>query len=382
MKYIKTARIITATGDIKENTVITVDDSGTISELSTQLPETTDQIIDWSDYTILPGFIDCHDHLSIDMGDEEAQSKETITTHVIRSLRNAEAVLQAGITTLRDVGARGYIDVEIRDAIARGEVIGPRLFVSGQFITRTGGHAWYFGDEADGTEAIRRAVRKQIKNGVDLIKIMATGGMGTPNSVPSTPGYTKEEIAAAIEESHMHGYKVAAHIHGGPAARWAVESGLDTLEHGVFLTDDDLEAMVQHGTYLIVTWGIAEQGAKSDKVPDYFKRKATEAMGSYKTVLEGAVKRGVKIAIGGDTYHADVVDELTALVDAGMAPMHALQAATRNGAEVCGILDKAGTIEIGKWADLVAIEGDPLADISAVANVRGVMKQGQPVKMP
>src|SRR5690606_36362483 len=138
-------------------------------------------------------------------------------THVLRSVRNAKRILHAGITTVRDVGARNYIDVDLRDSIARGELEGPRLVVSGQFITRTGGHAWYFGDEVDGPDEVRRAVRKQAKHRVDLIKMMVTGGMGTPNSDPTTPGFSKSEIAAGIDEAHALGFKVAAHIHGGPA---------------------------------------------------------------------------------------------------------------------------------------------------------------------
>lgn len=380
MQHISCGRIITATGDTLEHGTITVDDAGRIQEVK-QNGSPANNVLDWSEFTVLPGLIDAHDHLSIDMGDEEAQSRESTVTHVLRSVRNARNILQAGITTLRDVGARGYIDIELRDAIARGEIEGPRLLVSGQFITRTGGHGWYFTEEADGPDEVRKAVRKQAKKGVDVIKIMATGGVGTPNSVPTSPGYGQAEIQAAVEEAHLMGLKIAAHIHGGPAARWAIDAGLDSLEHGVFLERSDLEAMVEKGTYLVVTWGVIDKASQSDNVPDYFRKKAGQAMKSYKSVLQQAIELGVNIAVGGDTYHADMVDELSALTAAGMAPMQALQAATRNGADLCGILDQTGTIEGGKWADLVAVEGNPLEDIQALGKVRGVMKEGKLVPL-
>jgi imidazolonepropionase-like amidohydrolase len=248
--------------------------------------------------------------------------------------------------------------------------------VSGQFITRTGGHAWYFGDEADGVDAIRRAVRKQAKHGVDLIKVMATGGIGTKGSDPVAPGFTREEMIAAIDEAHALGYKVSAHIHGGPVARWAIDAGLDTLEHGIFLNDDDLRAMVDHGTYLVVTYGLIDAALALPHVPDFFKVKAAAAQASYDRVIARAVELGVKIAVGGDTYHADMPDELRGLVKGGMTPLDAIAAATRNGADAAGILNETGTIEVGKFADLVALDGDPLQDVGVVGRVKGVMKAG------
>lgn len=379
MKYVVTKTAITATGREIDGAVIAIDEAGKISALLDAVPE-GGETVDWSSHVVIPGMIDAHDHLSIDLGDEEAQSKESTTTHVLRSVRNAKRILNAGITTVRDVGARDYIDVDLRDAIARGELEGPRLVVSGQFITRTGGHAWYFGDEVDGPDEVRKAVRKQAKHRVDLIKMMVTGGMGTPNSDPTTPGFSKAEIAAGIEEAHALGYKVAAHIHGGPAGRWAIESGLDTLEHGIYCTEDDLRAMVDHGTYLVVTYGLIDEALRAPHVPDFFKAKAQNAKASYDSVLRKAVDLGVKIAVGGDTYHADMPDELRALVKAGMTPLEAIQAATRNGAEACGILSETGTIEVGKDADLVALGADPRDDIGAVGDVRGVMKQGSIVR--
>lgn len=379
MKYVTTKVAITADGREINNAVIAINADGRIADILTQAPANA-EVINWSSHVVIPGMIDAHDHLSIDLGDEEAQSKETTTTHVIRSIRNAKNILHAGITTVRDVGAHGYIDVELRDAIARGEIEGPRLLVSGQFLTRTGGHAWYFGDEVDGPDAVRWGVRKQDKHRVDLIKMMITGGMGSPNSDPCAAGFSKAEIAAGIEEAHALGYKVSGHIHGGPAALWSIESGLDTLEHGIFLTDDDLQAMADHGTYLIVTYGLIDEAIRAPQVPEFFKAKARSAQASYDRVIKKAVELGVRIAVGGDTYHAVIADELRALVKAGMSPLEALAAATRNGAEACGILDEAGTISVGKFADLVALGSDPREDIGAVGAVEGVIKQGTLVR--
>lgn len=372
-------KIITGSGDAIENGTIAVDAGGRIESIA-RGGASAGKVLDWSAYTVMPGLVDVHDHLSIDMGDEEAQARESTVTHVLRSARNARTLLHAGITTLREVGARGHIDLEIRDAVARGEIEGPRLLVSGQFLTRTGGHGWFFTEEADGPDEVRKAVRKQAKARVDLIKFMATGGIGTPNSVPTAPGYTKAEVEAIVDEAHACGLKVAAHLYGGPAARWAIDAGLDSVEHGAFLDRADLEAMRDQGTYLVVTWGVIDKASRSEDVPDYFRTKAEQAMRSYKRVLEQAIELGVNIAVGGDTYHARTTDELVALLDAGMTPMQALQAATRNGADLCGVLDRTGTIETGKWADLIAVEGDPLVDIHALERVRGVMKEGRVVR--
>lgn len=380
MKYVSSKVAITGDGQVVDDAVIAIGDDGKIAAILDAVPEGGEHV-DWSAYVVIPGLIDAHDHLSIDLGDEEAQSKESVATHMIRSVRNAKKILHAGITTVRDVGARDYIDVELRDAFARGEIDGPRLVVSGQFITRTGGHAWYFADEADGPDAVVRAVRKQAKHNVDLIKLMVTGGIGTPNSDPCQAGFSKAEIAAAVTEAHTLGYKVSGHIHGGPAARWSIESGLDTLEHGIFLTDDDLRAMVDHGTYLVVTYGLIDLALSLPHVPAFYKAKARTAKASYDGVLRKAVEYGVKIAVGGDTYHADMPEELSALVKAGMTPLQALAAGTRNGAEASGVLDRTGTIAVGKDADLVALARDPRDDVAAVGEVRRVMKQGTLVRL-
>jgi imidazolonepropionase-like amidohydrolase len=333
-------------------------------------------VIDLSAYTVMPGMIDCHDHLQFDAGDEEAMSREPLPWLMLRAAKNARKLLRAGITTMRDVGAKGFGDVEIKKAIEAGLVPGPRLLVSGHFVVRTGGHAWYLGEQADGPDAVRAAVRRQIRGGADLVKIMITGGIATRGMDPVGATYTREEILAAVDEAHREGKKIAAHGYGGPAALHAAEAGLDSLEHGAMCSEAELEAMAAKGTYLVATYGVMEHVVATPSIPDFFREKGKQVLARYVDTLGKARKIGVKVAVGGDTYHAEPGAELAALVKAGFTPMEALQTVTRNGADVCGVLREVGTLEAGKRADIIAIEGNPLDDVRAVRNVRWVMLDG------
>jgi imidazolonepropionase-like amidohydrolase len=191
--------------------------------------------------------------LGLDLGDEHAQALEHDFRNVLRGVRNARRVLSAGITTLRSVGEKKHLEAHLRDAISEGWIPGPRMVICGQFIMRTGGHCWYLGVEADGPDGLRQAVREQIKNGADFIKLMVTGGSSTPGSIPTQSDYTDEEIQAAIEEAHRLGRPVAAHIGGGSGAKAAIEAGIDSIEHGVYLTDEDLSKMADKGIVLCAT---------------------------------------------------------------------------------------------------------------------------------
>ncbi|MGQ0570998.1 MAG: amidohydrolase family protein [Armatimonadota bacterium] len=333
-------------------------------------------IVDLSGYAVMPGMIDCHDHLQFDTGDEEAMSREPLAWLQARATKNARRMLRAGITTMRDVGGRGFGDVEIKKAIEAGLLPGPRLLVSGHFVVRTGGHAWYIGQQADGPEAIRAAIRQQIRGGADLVKFMITGGIATKGMDPVGPTYTREEIWAAVDEAHREGKKAAAHAYGGPAVLHAVEAGLDSVEHGAMCSEAELEAMAKKGTYLVSTYGVMEHVVATPSIPEFFREKGKQVLARYVDTLGKARKIGVKVAVGGDTYHADPGAELAALVKAGYAPMEALQAVTRNGADLCGILDQVGTLEKGKRADIIAVEGNPLDDVRAVGKVRWVMLDG------
>jgi imidazolonepropionase-like amidohydrolase len=338
-------------------------------------PET--RIVDWSDFVVLPGLIDCHDHLGFDMGDEEAQALEPDFVNCLRGVVNARKLLEAGITTLRVVGEKKFMDVFWKKAIANEWFPGPRLVVAGHALSKTGGHGWYLCHEVDGPEGFRTAIRQQKKNGADLIKIMITGGVSTAGSDPTASDLSDEEIIAAIAEAHRCHLKIAAHAHGGSGVRTAIENGLDSIEHGVYLTEDDLKLMAEKGTYLVVTYGVMVRGGESPQVPEFMKKKCAAAAAYYLKTIALAREIGVNVAFGGDTYHADPKLELEGLVKGGFSPQEAIKAGTIGAAKLIGMEDEIGSVDPGKKADLFAVQGDPLSDVSAIGNVAGVMKEGR-----
>lgn len=333
-------------------------------------------LVDLSAYTVLPGLIDSHDHLCIDTGDEHAQALESEQYHVVKGLRNARQMVRSGITTVRDVGEKRYVDVTLREALGRGEFPGPRVISCGEFICRTGGHAWYFGVQVNGPDDVRRGVREQLKHGAQFIKVMISGGIGTLGSDPVSQELSDEEIRVLIAEATRANRKVAAHIHGGPGARVAIEAGLHTLEHGIYLSREDLALMAEKGTFLIVTAGFAEMAVTLPGVPEHFREKSKRALESYNQRIQWAKELGVKVAAGGDGVHGRPSMEMRALIRGGFTPQEAIEAYTVRGAEVVGMQADIGTVAAGKFADLVAVEGDPLADITAIDHVRYVMRAG------
>ena len=242
---------------------------------------------------------------------------------------------------------------------------------------RTGGHCWYLGVEADGPDAVRRAIREQVKNGADFIKLMITGGNSTAGSVPTNSDYTDQEIQTAIEEAHRCGRPVAAHVHGGLGARIAIEAEVDSIEHGVYLSDDDLALMADRKTVLCVTYGVYLAASKLENVPEFMRDNCSQAADHYLTTLATAHKHGVRVVFGGDTYHADPLTEFKGLMKAGFSPKEAFQAGTINGAILLGLENSIGTIEPGKIADIVALRGNPLDQPEALGEVMLVMKGGE-----
>jgi len=381
---LKCKYLIDATdGQLRKDIIIEVQD-GSIKALhgSENTIDQDDHIIDFQDLTVMPGLIDCHDHLGLDVGDEKAQCSEQSDYIAIKGVRVAKQLINAGITTLRDVGEKDFIDVSWRRAIQEGVIDGPRMLISGQPIVRTGGHGWFLGIEIDGVSEALKAVRRQLKSGVDLVKIMIGGGMTTENSSPLNPELTREEVNAVVNEAHRAGKKVAAHVHGGDGADLAIEAGVDSIEHGVYLTREQLRRMAEKNIFLVVTYGVLNAIIMEERAPQFAKDKILKVKDNYNTVIEQAKKEGVNIAVGGDTYHAKTFEELKALVESGISPMHAIRCATINGARLCGIDSVTGTIEVGKDADIIAVQGNPLQDISAIANVKYVIKQGKVVKSP
>ncbi len=349
---------------------------GRISAVHDQAPASMPAPLDWGAFTVLPGLIDAHDHLTLDLGDEELQSKEPETWTVLKAAATARRVLAAGITTLRDCGARRHLDLQVRTAIANGLIPGPRVVVSGVPLTITGGACWFLGGEVDGPTEIRRLIRQQAKAGVDWIKVFVTGGAASRGANMLRAAFSAEDLRIIVEEAHELERRVVVHCHGGPGARFAVEAGADTIEHGVYFTRDDLELLAARGVPLVITYGVYEQGMHSPDVPAFFKDKCVEIMARYLTTIAAAREVGVRIAVGTDTVHRDLAAELQALVKAGYRTTEAILACTGWAADVLR-LPLVGRVQPGNMADLVAVEGNPLEDIAAVGRVRGVMQAGR-----
>jgi imidazolonepropionase-like amidohydrolase len=347
-------------------------------------------IVDLEGRTLLPGIIDCHVHLCLDGSADPMRSlqseSEPVTT--LKTARNAQLTLLAGVTTVRDMGARNGVTLPIRDAVAEGIVPGPRILSSGRCICMTGGHGWPFGREADGEDEVRKAVREQIKAGVDVIKLMATGGVITPGVDPGATQYTYEELKAGVEEAHKAGRRTAAHAQGNQGVKNALRAGIDSIEHGVFLDDEAIKLFLDSKTALIPTisapFHILDKGIKGG-VPAYAVEKTKKVSKTHIESAQRAYREGVTIAMGTDAGtpfngHGENLKELELLVGIGLSPMEAISAATGIASQTLGLGNQIGTIERGKFADLIVIEGDPLKDISLLQNKEKlviVMKEGR-----
>jgi imidazolonepropionase-like amidohydrolase len=311
---------------------------------------------------------------------------------------HARKVLEAGFTTVRDVGSHDLLDVSLRNAIARGLVPGPRMLVSVNGLGARGGHADETGLRHDlltreqgpaegiahGPDGFREAVRFQVKYGADLIKFCASGGVLSLADEVDTPQLSPEEMKALIDEAHRLRKKVAAHCHGDRAAREAIAAGVDSIEHGSFLTEETLALMKEQGTYLVPTLLAAEWiGGKLDKYPPEIAAKARAALAARSAMFRTAVRLGVKIGFGTDSAvspHGINAKEFALMTGMGMRPIAALQSATSVDAELLGIAAKAGALEPGKLADIIAMPGDPTKDITATERVSFVMKEGKTIK--
>lgn len=367
------------------------------------------QVIDLGDATLSPGFMDAHTHLTFDFsGNYNERRLKGLEVNVSElaylAIPNARATVEAGFTTVRDLGSRfegsrDFVDVSMRNAIAKGVIPGPRMLVATFGIGATGGHFddtngfrdLLFGHEpgsddgiADGPDAIRKAVRFQIKNGADVIKAAVSGGVLSMHDEVDVPQLTPAEMAALVDETHRLRKKVAVHCHGDQAAKDAIEAGVDSIEHGSFLKPETLQLMKTKGTYLVPTLMATEWiMSKMDAYPPALQAKAKAAGDARTEMFRNAVKIGVKIGFGTDAAvypHGQNAKEFKLMVDLGMPPIEALRAATSGDADLLGISAKVGTLEKGKLADIVAMPGDPTTDITATERVSFVMKEGKVVK--
>jgi imidazolonepropionase-like amidohydrolase len=354
-------------------------------------------VIDLGNKTLLPGLIDAHTHLT---GNPEDAGYSSIAISVPRSAlsgaKNARLTLKAGFTTVRNVGAEGYSDIALRDAINDGDVPGPRILASGPALGITGGHC----DDtmhapeyksvgmgvADGVDEVIKRTRQNIKYGADVIKICATGGVLSMGDDPRVSQYSAEELKAIVSEAHRLGRKVAAHAHGGDGIRLAVLAGVDSIEHGSFIDDEGIRLMKEHKTWLVPTVYLGDwliDNAAAIRLPKQMLEKAKVVLPTARINIAKAIKAGVPVAFGTDAAvypHGLNGREFAVLVKLGMTPIQAIRSATVNASQLLGWADKVGALEAGKFADIIAVDGEPLKDVGALEHVQWVMKGGAVVQ--
>jgi imidazolonepropionase-like amidohydrolase len=360
------------------NAVVTVTD-GRITGVGTTAPAGADTL-DLGDRFVMPGLVDCHSHASIvpGEGDQLGQLCRGPVPQALAATRNLRKDLAAGTTTMRIMGEEHFVDVEVRQAIEAGVIPGPRLLVAGRGLAANNGHGRAL-TGYDGVDDVRRGARENLRRGADHVKIFVTGGVSSPGTTPTSSAYTREEIRVAVEEADRVGSYAAAHAHGGPGLRLAVQEGVGTIEHGALATDEDIALMIERGVWLICTFGIflhptgieagdGQRPAIMDKL-HWTRHVVAENFPRH-------LASGVRFACGTDAVHGCLPFELQTLVRLGVSPHDALLAGTRWGAEACRVDREVGTLEPGKRADLIAVDGDPLKDIAAMDRVSLVMKDG------
>ncbi len=343
-----------------------------------------DRTIDASGGYVTPGLIDAHVHLLMDGSpDPESKRDESVPRSSFTAVRNLEAALDAGVTTVRDLGSRAGISLSARDAVADGDLPGPRVHAAGQAIVMTGGHGHWFGREADGPHETRKAAREQVKRGADVVKCMATGGVLTEGADIGGPELTPPELEAIVDAASAKGVPTASHAHGAAGILNAAEAGITSVEHGTFMDRKAAETMAAEGTFWVPTasalHGIVENGVEAG-IPEWAVEKAERAGEAFDEAFDHATDAGVRVAMGTDAgtpfnYFEDLPTEMAHMVEHGLSPEAALEAATVNGAELLG-LDDVGRVETGYRADLLVLEDNPLSAPAAWTDPRHVVSDG------
>lgn len=394
---IRRALVIDGTGAKRERATVVIEDariSAIGSDARITIPKGA-TVIEGKGHTLLPGLIDCHVHYCLDAGPDSLRSLEQDdpTVTAVKAVTHARATLEGGVTTVRDVGSRAHISISVTRAIRAGIIPGPRTLNAGLAICMTGGHAWFIGRQTDGTDDVLKAVQEQIQAGADVIKFIATGGVLTPGSSPGAAQLTLEELKAGVEEAARAGRRVAAHAHGAQGMKNAIRAGVHSIEHGTLLDDEAIDLFLRHRTFLVPTLSAIQSGCEMGKqggMPDYAVQKSAVLGEEQKKTFRKAVKAGVRIAMGTDAGtpfnpHGRNAQELRRMVEFGMTPMQAIEAATASAADLLGLEQEIGTVEAGKVADLILVNGNPLDDIALLeesTNVVLVIQSGKIVKSP
>ncbi len=400
--YLQCARLIDVkAGKVLEEMTIVIEKNKITDVLKGyQNGSGTDKIIDLKKHTVMPGLIDMHVHLSEETSKTRYTDEFTLNTedYAYRSVNYAQKTLMAGFTTVRDLG--GSIIIGMRNAINQGYLVGPRIYAAGNAIATTGGHAdptngvnhLIMGDPdakqgvINGADEARKAVRQRYKEGSDVIKITATGGVLSNAKDGVGAQFTEDEVKAVVETAKDYGFKVAAHAHGAEGMKRAVKVGVSSIEHGTFMDDETMALMKKYGTYYVPTITAGKSVADSAKIPNYYPPlvvpKALATGPKIQATFAKAYKEGVKIAFGTDAgvfAHGKNYMEFIYMTEVGMPPIEAIKAATFYAADLLGEAN-LGSIEKGKWADVVAVKGDPLKDITLMKNISFIMKDGKVYK--
>jgi len=344
-------------------------------------------VVDLAGHTLLPGLINCHVHLCLGAEADPVRPvrEEPVALTAIKALLRARETARAGVTTVRDLGGREYVEIAARRAIQEGLIDGPRILVAGRPVCMTGGHGHWLAREADGPDDARKAVREQLKAGADVIKIIATGGVMTPGVEPGSPQLTLEEMRAAIEEARKAGRRTAAHAMASGGISDAIAAGITSIEHGIYLTEEIVAHMRRDGTFLVPTLNAPAaiaSGGLAAGIPDFMVRKSEVVVPAHVASFQLAHRAGVRIAAGADSgtplnFHGSLLPELTLMVKYGMTPLEAIRAATVTAADCLGLGEVTGRVAPGYAADLIAVAGDPAERIEALADLKLVLVSGR-----
>jgi len=384
------ATLIDGTGapPVRDRAVV-ITDRRIVDVVADRLPR-DGTVLDLGGLTLLPGLINCHVHLCLagDADPSRTLADESYAATVVNAVVRAQRTVEAGVTTVRDLGGREYAEIAVRDGVRVGRIPGPRILCAGRAVCITGGHGWrMLGRQADGPDDLRRAVREQLRAGADVIRLIATGGVMTPGVDPRAAQLTLEELRAGVDEAHRARRRAAAHAMADEGIAWCLDAGIDTIEHGVFLTEALATRMATQGTALVATLiaphAIVEGGLAAG-IPEFAVTKSVALRERHLESFRLALRAGVTIAAGTDAGtplnpHGSIVPELALMVAAGMAPLQAVRAATSVAAQVLGIAAETGSIAPGLAADLIAVEGDPATDIKALDAIRLVVADGRTV---